>query len=140
MLTAEPHFPILFPIVVQSERFISFRKLNRHRHHTPKILLSVIPQTSRIIPQTFVCLFSMSVMDCLDDDEAIGHRRIIIARWLSSWHHCHCVFELLLSSSFPCCQPLLLDFGRRCLFVLLFSSSHRRHKMVIVIRWSSSWR
>ena len=23
---AEPHFPFLFPIVVQSERFISFRK------------------------------------------------------------------------------------------------------------------
>ena len=76
----------------------------------------------------------MFVMNCFDEDEAIGRHCIIIARWSSSWHHCRCHFALLLSSSSPCCQPLLLDFGHRhCLFVLLLSSLYHRHKMVVIM-------
>ena len=75
----------------------------------------------------------MSVMNCFDNDEAIGHCCIIVARWSPSWHHCRCLFALLLSSSSPCCQPLLLDFGHHCLFVLLSPSSHRHRKTVVIM-------
>ena len=44
---AEPHFPILFPIAIQSECFISFRKYNRHHYPTPKILLLIRDLTLR---------------------------------------------------------------------------------------------
>ena len=50
----------------------------------------------------------MFVMNCFDEDEAIGRPRVIVARWSSSWHRHHCLFALLLSSSSPCCQPLFL--------------------------------
>ena len=76
--------------------------------------------------------------NCFDEDEAIGRRRGVVARWSSSWHRRRCLFALLLSSSSPCCQPLfLLDCW--ILAVVMVSLCCCCRRRVVVARWSLSW-